>query len=131
MIRGLKGFKKAARCTSGSVAVEFALIGLILIMTLLGIIELGRGLYFRSEMAFASDLAARRVYIDAEVADSELESVARSAVSFGTELQFTFGTIDINGQRFRTISIDYPFTLFVPGLTNGALTLRVNRRVPV
>lgn len=118
-------------CTSGSVAVEFALIGIIMMMLLLGTIEFGRGLYIRNEMAFASDLVARRVLIDAQATDAELEALARASVIFGSDLSMTFGTTTLNGDAFRTILMTYPLSLMVPGLADGTVTLRVQRRIPI
>lgn len=118
-------------CTSGSVAVEFALIGIIMMMLLLGTIEFGRGLYIRNEMAFASDLVVRRVFIDAQATDAELEELARASVTFGGDLNMTFGTITLNGEAFRTILMSYPLSLIVPGLADGTVTLSVQRRIPI
>ena len=121
------------RSESGTVAVEFALVGLVAITLFLGIVEFGRSLYMRNAIYFAMDLGSRKIMTNATVANSDVETAIRAAVAFGesSELLITFGTESVNGVAFRTILIRYPITLLIPGLTNGAFMLTVNRRVPL
>lgn len=118
---------------SGAAAVEFALVGMVAIVTFLGIIEFGRGLYMRNEMSYAVDLAARKILTNPAVANAEVEAVIREAFAFGSsdDLQITFGAESVDGVDFRTLVISYPVTLLLPGVTNGSFTLTTDRRVPL
>ena len=126
-------FTHLKRSECGAAAVEFALVGMVAIVLFLGIIEFGRGLYMRNEMSYAADLAARQILVNAAVANTDVETVLRDAITFGssTDLQITFGTESVDGIDFRTLLIRYPVSLFIPGLTNGSFTLSVGRRIPL
>ena len=50
-------FRRSVRCDSGVTAIEFAFVGLLAISLILGIIEFGRALFIRNELAFAADIA--------------------------------------------------------------------------
>lgn len=118
---------------SGAAAVEFALVGMVAIATFLGILEFGRTLYMRNEIAYAVDLATRQILTNAAVANADVEAVIRDAITFGgsANLQITFGTESSNGVAFRTLLVRYPVTLLVPGLPDGSFMLTIDRRVPL
>jgi Flp pilus assembly protein TadG len=121
------------RSERGAAAVEFALVGLVAMASLLGVIEVGRGLYMRNEMSYAVDLATRKILTNAIIADAEVKTVIREAIGFGSSsaLQITMGTENVDGVSFRTLLVRYPITLLIPGITNGSFMLNVNRRVPL
>lgn len=132
----MKPFSRLARlrgCESGAVAVEFALIAMVAISTFLGIIEFGRGLYMRNEMSYAADLGARKILTNPAVADSDVESAIRDAITFGTsaELQLTLGIETVDGVPFRTLLVRYPLTLMIPNIAQAGIMLTVDRRVPL
>jgi len=129
MIACLKHFK---RSESGAAAIEFALVGMVAIILFLGIIEFGRGLHIRNEMSYAADRAARQILLNSAVSNAEVELALRDTITFATaDLQITFGTESAQGVDFRTILIRYPVSLIIPGLSNGRITLSVDRRVPI
>jgi Flp pilus assembly protein TadG len=126
-LRDLKG------CQSGAAAIEFAIIGLVLILVCLGVIEFGRSLQLRNELSFAADFGARKILTDVTITDSQLESVVRSAVTVAAPdlLQVTIGRETVDGVQFRTIALAYPFTLLIPGLSSDSVTLAIARRTPI
>lgn len=126
------GFLRLARCDKGAASIEFALVGLVAITLFLGIIEFGRSLYMRNEMSYAMDLAERQILTNPTVANADLETVIRNAITFEVpaNLQITFGTTSVNGLAFRTVLIRYPVTLLIPGLTTRSFTLKIDRIVP-
>jgi len=126
-------FARLKRCENGAVAVEFALVGLSSIALILGITELGRGLYMRNEMYYAMDLAERKILTNPSVPNTEIETVVRKAITFEApaSLQITFGSKTVNGLIFRTVLISYPVTLLIPGLTSSSFMLKVDRIVPL
>ncbi|MBQ2262943.1 MAG: pilus assembly protein [Loktanella sp.] len=125
--------KRLKQSETGATAIEFSLVALMAITIFLGIIEFGRGLYMRNEMSYAVDIAARKILTNPVVAESELETLIRDAITFGAsnDLAVSFGTVTIDGTPFRSLFVSYPVTLLIPNLNNGNFTLSINRRVPL
>ncbi|WP_280139424.1 TadE/TadG family type IV pilus assembly protein [Microvirga massiliensis] len=120
-----------SHCESGSAAVEFAMVGLTVILLAIGIIEFGRGLYLRNELTYLVDLAARRILIRPGVPDDRLQDEIRSAFSGNQHnLQVTITTETVEEIPFRTVSVSYPLELLVPGLHDGRIVLQAHQRVP-
>lgn len=121
------------RCESGAAAIEFALIGMVAISIFLGTVEFGRALYTRNALSYAADVAARSILTNPAVADSDLEATIRSSILFGesADLEMAFGVETASGVSFRTISVQQPLTLVIPGLSQAGIMLTVDRRVPV
>lgn len=128
----LRFLSRLGRCESGAAAVEFALIALALILVAIGTIEFGRGLQLRNELSYAADYGARKVLLNPTVSATVLEDVLRSALIQAQPdlLTVALGTEMADGREYRTISISYPLTLTIPGVTGETLTLSVSRRVP-
>ncbi|EKE16932.1 MAG: TadE-like protein [uncultured bacterium] len=82
---------------------------------------------------YAADLGARKILTNPAVADSDLESAVRDAITFGTsaELQLTLGTETVDGVPFRTLLVRYPLTLMIPNIAQDGIMLTVDRRVPL
>ena len=121
------------RCQSGAVALEFAIVSLFLVLISIGVIQFGRGLYVRNEMAYAADKGARAALIDADISDTALENTVRDAFSGpdADQLQVVVGTETVNGRTYRTAKLVYPLTLEFLGLTDADIELSITRRIPV
>lgn len=121
------------RCESGAAAIEFALIAMVAISLFVGVVEFGRALYLRNALSFAADVAARTILTNPTVADNDLETAIRSSIDFGdsTDLEVTFSLETAGGVSFRTITMQKPITLVVPGLAETGVTLTIDRRVPI
>lgn len=125
--------RRAAGCDSGVAAIEFALVGLLAISLILGIIEFGRALFIRNELAFAADIAARKVLLDPPETSSDLEGIEatiREAVTFDrdqleVELQLP------SSDGIMQITLRQPLTLLVPGLHGNGITLSLDRQIPL
>lgn len=129
-IQACRGFR---RCQSGAVAIEFAIISLVMILVCLGVIEIGRGLHMRNELSFTADFGARKILTDTTISDTKLEEVVRDAFTTSDPdlLQVTIGTEAVDDLQFRTIVLSYPFSPLVPGLAGDAISLSLERRIPV
>ena len=129
----MKSFRNLRYCRAGSTSVEFAIICTILVLATFGVIEFGRALNVRNQLAQAADYGARKILIDTKISDSALESEIRSAfaATAPTLLQVTIGTETVDTLPFRTVTLSYPFTLLIPGVLSGAINLRLARRTPV
>jgi Flp pilus assembly protein TadG len=140
MIAALLSFRRAWRCQSGATAVEFALVCLPLFLLSLGIVEFGRAFFVRNDISYAADVAARKVLIGqipASSSDSEaaasLDTAVREAFGSGDPalLEVVVGKETVDGVVFRVLSISYPFSLFVPGLSESPIALGLSRRIPI
>lgn len=126
--------RRLFRREDGTAAIEFALIGLLLILVSVGTIEVGRALFLYNELAHAADRAARLVMIqpaDASVEDLQNkweEEQKRFPVALPSDLSPTFGPAS---GGFREVTLEYPFTPMVSGLTIRSLTMTTVRRVPI
>ncbi len=120
------------RCQKGTAAIEFAFIGLLLIVSTVGIVEVGRALFMLNELAHAADRAARVVMLNFEIAESDLRDDVRNE-DWLTGLVpadvFVGSTLPVSGDKFRVVKLTYPFTPMVSDLTIGSVTLTATRRV--
>jgi Flp pilus assembly protein TadG len=123
---------RACRCQSGATAIEFAVICVPLILLSLGIIEFGRALNTRNDLAFAADAGARKVLIG-EASDAVIEDAVRAAFGAGQAeaLTVSVGRETVDGAEFRTLALSYSFTLLIPSLKEDPIGLSLARRVPV
>ena len=117
-------------CESGAVAVEFAIVGGILISAMVGVIEFGQILYVRNELSQAADRGAREMLVCPGVPKPDLEALVRGAFS-GTHESLVFTDVDkiVQGLNFREISVSYPVTVSIPGLQHS-FTVSATRRAP-
>ncbi|ACL58692.1 TadE family protein [Methylobacterium nodulans ORS 2060] len=129
----MSALRRFCACRSGSTAVEFAMVGMIMLVTMLGIVELGRGLNVRNQLSQAADFGARAVLMNKTISDSGLEAVIRAAFQAASpdQLQVTVGAEVVNGLQFRTVSVSYPFVPLTWGFSTGTINLSVSRRTPV
>lgn len=121
------------RCASGSTSVEFAIVGLVFFILSIGIIEFGRGLWIRTHISHAADVGARTLLLNASATATELENATRDAFVHGdpTDLVITITTEDVAGVTYRRIRVQYPLSLWLPGLTTSVVNFDLERRIPV
>lgn len=120
-------------CRSGAAAVEFAIVGLILVLVSIAVIDFGRALYVRHEMSYSADKGTREVLIGRAGSDSELEAAIRDAFA-GPDpdlLDVALGSEVVNGVTYRTVTLAYPLALILPGFTGTRIDLSIARRIPV
>lgn len=132
MTTPIRCMARLRRCESGTAAIEFAVIALILILVCLGTIEFGRAFFLRNEMSYAADFAARKILTDPTITDAKLDEAVRAAFT-GLDpeaVTVTIGSETANGLAFRTVSMEYSMTLLVPGLTEDPVLLSLSRRIP-
>ncbi|MDQ3558402.1 MAG: pilus assembly protein, partial [Pseudomonadota bacterium] len=115
-------------------AVEFAIVGSLLIVLLLGVIQLGWALQMRNELGKAADHAVRYVLLDPDADDEEFEQQATDyAALHGYDedrLSVEAGETTVGDTDFRTLSVEYDMPLSIPGFPVSLVTLGVSRRTP-
>ncbi len=117
----------------GAVAVEFAIVSVAFVLFSLGTLECGRALAVRNKLAFAADIGAREVLNNAEITEADVEERVRAAFDASNPelLEVELGAETVDGIRFRTVSLSYPFVLLIPQLRNEAIVLSTEERIPV
>lgn len=132
MIRRVQHHRLAA-CTSGAAAIEFAMLGLLIISLLLGIFEFGRALFLRNQLALAADIATRQILLDPPETSSDLdhlEAIIRNSIPFDQGVLQV--DLDLPSEEgIMPITLRQPLTLLVPDLFQKSITLRVDRRIPL
>lgn len=128
-----RALSKFRRCDAGAAAVEFSIVGLILVLVSLAVIDFGRGFHARNQMAFAADIGARLVLTDGEIANDALALALRDAYQGVNPEALTVEVTDttVDGTAFKVLTLEYPLQLRWYGLEASALTLNVVRRVPL
>lgn len=117
---------------SGSVAVEFAVVGLLFMMLSVGVFEFGRALNVRSDMGHAVDVAARTLMINAAATNQAVATALRDAFRRGdpARLQIAVSNETVAGASYRRIQTTYPLQLRLVGFGNTLLTFTIVRRIP-
>ncbi|MBV0893081.1 hypothetical protein KTN05_14735 [Paracoccus sp. Z118] len=96
-------------------------------------IEFGRALFIRNELAFAADIATRRVLIDPPETSGDLEhleATIREAVTFNRDRLEVVLELPPSGGIIQ-ITLRQPLTLLVPGLYGNGITLSLDRHIPL
>jgi len=121
------------RATAGAASVEFAIIAMVAIATLLGVIEFGRAMDVRNQMAQAIDFGARKILLNPAATDAEITAAIKSAFYRGKAADLNVAapvSETVNGRQYKVLQATYPFSLVIPGL-GSPINLQVLRRVPV
>lgn len=115
----------------GAAAIEFALIGLPLILLLLGLIEFGRGLHIRAGLDSAADRAQRMILINPAETIQKIEAEVQSSFQAGSVDRLHVAINPPSGGTFRTVILTYDMTLLMPAPIGGTITIVSNRLVRV
>lgn len=124
----LRSFLKHDR---GTTAIEFALIGLPIIILTIGLLEFGRGLHIRNALNDAADRAQRAVLVDHTVSDAELEAHIRASFHAGPPdaLMIVHGTEVLNGLDYRRVDLSFEMRLLVPSPIGDDITFFADRLI--
>lgn len=104
--------KRVMFCELGAAAVEFAIVSSLFIVFILGIIDVGRALDLRNQLARAADAGARTVLVP-KSANLEVDAVfaAKAALTTGdpNELTVSLQNVELGGIVYWKITLIYPF----------------------
>lgn len=124
--------RRLARCEKGAAAVEFAFIGMLLILGTVGTIEVGRALFMMNELAYAADRAARVVMLKFDIPESELTEAVRDGkflTGLAPENVNVVSAPPATGDRFRIVTLTYNFTPMISDFTIKSVPLTAERNV--
>ncbi|MFD1913041.1 TadE/TadG family type IV pilus assembly protein [Halodurantibacterium flavum] len=117
--------RRILRCGSGAAGVEFALVCVPLVALIVGIVELGRALNLRNELAYAADQGVRILLM--QQGSSAAEEAVRQGFSFGGSEDLQVSVVTASGSQ--TLVVSYPLDLIVPGLNKTPISLRIERKL--
>ena len=126
--------RRLAGCERGTAAIEFAFIGMLLILGTVGTIEVGRALFMMNELAYAADRAARVVMLKFDTTKTDLTTAVQDP-DFLTGLVPANVIVDVTPETpsasdtFRVVTLTYNFTPMISGFTIDAVPLTAERNV--
>lgn len=139
MHRALGWIRRIRADDSGATALEFAIVASAFILVSMGIIEFGRSLQVRNEIAYAMDNGARALMMDRKATEDEIREAVKARFNSYDRAKLTVEapskTIDCKSDgkdgtmAIRAVSVSYPLEIFIPGFT-GALDIKLERTVP-
>jgi len=139
MMRPLAKLRRIHGAEDGTTALEFAIVGSLFVIVCMGVIEFGRSLQVRNEMAYAMDWGARTVLMDASVDAADITAAIKERFDSYDKDQLTIVVADesmsctVDGEAgsmdARAVTIAYPMKIFIPGFT-GTLEMTLERVVP-
>ena len=135
MRRIARTFRRLGSCENGSVAVEFAFIGMLLIAGSLIAIDFGRAFYLYNKVSNAMDRAARKSLVFntsneqliTEVMKDFPTPVIANPSQYPDEIPKVTVTEDT---EFRSVKADVIFRPVVPAFVSETFTLSLTRRFP-
>jgi len=126
---------RACRNNNGAAAIEFAFIAMILMMTTLGVFELGRVLFTYHRLATAIGTTTR--LIEMQAANDVIEGSIRSRFSADEQDALTIQVnpnFDTDGIVYTRIEAQYALPLIMPNFNifsgGGVVTLQSSHMVP-
>jgi Flp pilus assembly protein TadG len=116
----------------GTVAIEFAIIGLIFFAMLLGSIELGRAMWMRNSVQFAAEEAARWALVQAAENSTAVVNFARGRLTGSpASATITAPYVTVAGVRYVVVTVTQVFTPVTTLVSTGIITVTGQARMPV
>lgn len=128
----MKKLHALLHCARGTAAVEFAIIGWLLVALCIATIDFGRTYYTKNQISALADRAARKLLLNPDITDAALEAELRDGFSAGdpAELTIQISSDTVGGTSYRVVTIGFQVSLFIPGLDSDLVSLGITRRVP-
>ncbi|HCY99558.1 MAG: hypothetical protein A3D16_00735 [Rhodobacterales bacterium RIFCSPHIGHO2_02_FULL_62_130] len=127
---------------SGATALEFALLATPLLILTFGIVEFGRALFLQQTLTYATDQAARTLYLNPAATRTALAQIIADNVFLADPARITVtlcgaadagcdlsGVTAISGSAAKRLEVSYDFQTVVPFLITSLLPLEFQRIV--
>ena len=120
-------------CDDGTVAIEFAIVGLLFLALLLGSIELGRAMWMRNSVQFAAEEGARWALVqDNEDEAGVINHVRERLTSSPASATITAPYVtDLAGVRYVLVTVTQDFTPVTTLVSTGVITVTGQARMPI
>lgn len=118
--------------TDGAMAVEFAIILPVFVLSLFGTMELGNLLYAKSTLQHGIETAGRyaMVHTDATITEIKAEAVSRSMELGALSPTFTITQSTIDGIPFSLITVAGEYTMMTPLFSGETINITSQISVP-
>jgi Flp pilus assembly protein TadG len=116
----------------GTVAIEFAVVGLLFFALLLGSIEMGRAMWMRNSVQFAAEEAARWALVQPAENTTAVADFARGRLTGSPETAtITAPYVTVSGVRYVVVTITQDFTPVTTLVSTGKITMTGRARFPI
>jgi Flp pilus assembly protein TadG len=117
----------------GTVAIEFAIVGLIFFALLLGSIELGRVMWMRSSLQFAAEETARWVLVRPKASTTEIEEFARTRLTSTPATATVAITFEPSSasRKYVVVTLTQVFTPVASLVATGNINVIGRTRMPI
>ena len=112
-----KSVSKAARDTSGGTALEFALLGPVFLVLLIGFFQVAWAMYCASSVRYALHNSARSLVLNPTMSQSAFQTLVQSAVSPLTSSNVTVTlsrTYPSSGLQLAQATATYSYQIVIP-----------------
>ncbi len=125
-------FRHFSRNVAGATAVEFAIMGSVMITLVIGLLDVAFALYVRNSFNHAVGEAARQVYLDSDRSPAAIETDVESRLARFNSPITTTVTTDISGAlEYRTLNVKMTYHYKSPLLSSYPLVLETETRAPL
>lgn len=116
----------------GTVAIEFAVVGLMFFALLLGSIELSRLMWMRNSVQFAAEEAARWALVRPTASTTQIEDFARTRLTSAPATATITATFEpASGAIYMVVTLTQVFTPVTALVSTGVITVTGRARMPV
>jgi Flp pilus assembly protein TadG len=116
----------------GTVAIEFAVVGLLFFALLLGSIELGRAMWMRNSLQFAAEEAARWALVQSSQNPTNVQNFARARLTSSPATATVTATYQtVSGVTYVVVTLTQVFTPVTTLVSTGIITVTGQARMPV
>lgn len=123
--------KHLSRCESGSAAVEFAFIGMLLIAGSLIAIDFGRAFYLYNKVSNAMDRAARKSLVFNSTNDQLVAEIMKDFPNDTIPATNEIPRVTVvENTDFRTVKAEMTFRPVVPAFVSDIFNMSLTRRLP-
>jgi len=116
---------------AGASAVEFAIVGPMLIMLLVGIFSIGWAIYNIATVHLAVEQAGRKLSLNPSLSQSDLSKLIQNQVDDPNIVVSLSIDTQSGDQKLAHITADYTYTISVPMLPDYSLTYDTTVTVPL
>lgn len=125
----LKRFRSAA---SGASAVEFAIMGPVVIGVMFGFFDVAFSLYVKNSFNQAIGAAAREVYTDPDRTNLEIQTDVNAQLSkYGSNITTYIDTATSGSVTYKIIRVTMDYSYKSPILSRHTITLEGESRAPI
>lgn len=115
----------------GTTAVEFAIVGPLIIALMFWFTDLAFSLYVQNSFTHAVNSAAREIYLDPDRTESEIRAQLEDELSRFGEVTMTLTSETTGSLDYHVINADMVYHFKSPPFNGASITLNAEGRAPV